>query len=367
MTRPPGHRPGQRPNEPTSSRTRSRTRRVTHSDARLSGRGQPRGRGVHDEAFVFDLHNDLLTKLTHSRYDIAKEHGKATYWNPLRLDLDLPRIKRGGIDALGCLMFSGFTFDKRRRRFWRQLDCARALAERLPDELVLARSAGEIRAAREAGKIAFVLGVEGSYAIDADVEGGVARLAEAGVRFLGPLWERDSAAGGSCRSRDDQGLTDVGRTLVRACNQAHILLDVAHAGKRTFWHLCEQSSQPVFSSHSGASVVHPHARNLDDDQLRAIAGSGGIIGVIFVAPYLGGAFCSIERIADHIEHVAAVAGEDAVALGSDFDGFLPLPRGLRDAADLPRVTQLLWRRGWKPPQLRKLLGENALRFFEHWE
>ena len=127
----------------------------------------------------------------------------------------------------------------------------------------------------------------------------------------------------------------MGRTLVRACNQAHILIDVAHAGKRTFWHLCEQSSQPVFSSHSGASVVHPHARNLDDDQLRAIAGSGGIIGVIFVAPYLGARSARFERIADHIEHVAAVAGEDAVALGSDFDGFLPLPRGLRDAADLP--------------------------------
>jgi membrane dipeptidase len=86
--------------------------------------------------------------------------------------------------------------------------------------------------------------------------------------------------------------------------------------------------------------------------------------VIFVAPYLGGAFCTVERIADHIEHVAAVAGEDAVALGSDFDGFLPLPRGLRDAADLPRLTQLLWQRGWRPPQLRKLLGENALRFFD---
>src|SRR6185312_7986127 len=83
---------------------------------------------VHAEAFVLDLHNDLLTKLTHSRYDFAREHAPATYYNPLRLDLDLPRIRRGGIDALGCLMFAGFRFDKGRNRFWRQLTCARKLA-----------------------------------------------------------------------------------------------------------------------------------------------------------------------------------------------------------------------------------------------
>src|SRR6185369_2976808 len=76
----------------------------------------------HREAFVFDLHNDLLTKLTHFGGDIAKEHGPAALWNPLRLDLDLPRIRRGGLDALGCLLFAGFRFDRRHRRFWRQLD-----------------------------------------------------------------------------------------------------------------------------------------------------------------------------------------------------------------------------------------------------
>jgi membrane dipeptidase len=323
----------------------------------------PEVEAFHREALVFDLHNDLLTKLTHFPHDLAKEHGKATYWNPLRLDLDLPRMRRGGIDALGCLMFSGFRFDAGRRRFWRQLEHARHLATIHPESLVLARDGAEIRAARASGRVAFVLGVEGSYAIDSDVWGGVARLAEAGVRFLGPLWERDSAAGGSCRSSVDGGLTLVGRELVRACEAHDIAIDVSHAGKKTFWDLVAASTRPVFSSHSGASAVHQHPRNLDDDQLRAIAASGGVVGVIFVAPYLGGAFCTIERIADHLEHVAAVVGEDGVALGSDFDGFLPLPRGLRDAADLPRLTQVLWTRGWRPDQLRKVLGENALRFF----
>src|ERR1700690_300710 len=111
----------------------------------------PEVEAFHREALVFDLHNDLLTKLTHFPHDLAKEHGKATYWNPLRLDLDLPRMRRGGIDALGCLMFSGFRFDAGRRRFWRQLEHARHLATIHPDSLVLARDGAEIRAARASG------------------------------------------------------------------------------------------------------------------------------------------------------------------------------------------------------------------------
>ena len=323
----------------------------------------PEVEAFHRDAFVFDLHNDLLTKLTHFPHDIGKRNGTATFWNPLRLDLDLPRIRQGGLNALGCMLFSGFRFDAGRRRFWRQLDCARALARDHADALVLARTMDEVTAARAAGRVAFVLGVEGSYAIDDDVEAGVARLADAGVRFIGPLWERDSAAGGSCRSRADRGLTEVGRRLVGACNARRILIDVAHAGKRTFWDLCGASTSPVFSSHSGAEAIHAHARNLDDEQLRAIGQAGGVVGVIFVASYLGGPFSTLERLADHIEHVAEVAGEDAVALGSDFDGFVPLSRGMRDAADLPRLTEVLWRRGWRAPRLTKLLGENARRYF----
>ena len=321
----------------------------------------------HRQTLVFDLHNDLLTKLTHFPHDITKQNGTATFWNPLRLDLDLPRIRQGGIDALGCLLFSGFRFDGGRKRFWRQLACARELARRHADALVLARTSDEIRAARAAGKVALMLGVEGSYAIDADPEAGVDQLAEAGVRYIGPLWERDSAAGGSCRSREDRGLTDVGRALVRRCNHHRIAIDVSHAGKRTFWDLHGEARLPVFSSHSGASGVHEHPRNLDDDQLRAIGRAGGIVVVIFVASYLGGLLVTIEALADHIEHVADVAGEDAVALGSDFDGFMTLPRGMRDSADLPRLTEVLWRRGWRGPRLAKLLGENALAFFARAE
>lgn len=318
---------------------------------------------LHQDALVVDLHNDVLTKLSHVRYDFQRRHGSAAYWNPFRLDLDLPKIRAGGLDALGCVMFSGFRLEAP-RRFWRQLDCARALVAAHPDALTLVDSAEALRRAKAEGRVGLFLGVEGSYVVETDVEASVSRLEEAGVRFLGPLWERDSRSGSSCRSRNDRGLTEVGRTLARACASRGILLDVAHASVKTFWDLADACPRMLFSSHSAASAVHPHPRNLEDDQIRAIARGGGVVGVIFVAPYVGGPFAPLARVADHIEHVASIGGEDAVALGSDFDGFMPLARGMRDAADLPRLTQLLFDRGWRAPQLRKLLGENALRFFD---
>lgn len=319
-------------------------------------------RRLHREALVFDLHNDLLTKISHVRYDLSRQHAAAAYWNPFRLDLDIPKMRAAGIAALGCLMFAGFRVGAA-RRFWRQLDAARALTERHPDDLTLARDAAGIRAARAAGRIALLLGVEGSYVVERDLDRDVPRLAAAGVRFLGPLWERDSLSGTSCRSREDRGLTELGRALVAACERHRIALDVSHASRRTFWDLARASTAPILASHSGAAGAHPHPRNLDDDQLREIARRGGVVGVVFVAPYVGGPFAALARVADHVEHIARVAGHDTVALGSDFDGFMPLPRGMRDARDLPCLTQILWDRGWREPELRKLIGENALRLF----
>jgi membrane dipeptidase len=323
----------------------------------------PEVAALHEDATVIDLHNDVLTKLSHVSYRFERRHRPAMFWNPARLDLDIPRIRAGGIDALGCLMFAGFRVAAS-RRFWRQLDEARRLVSRHAVDLALVDSPVALRAARAAGKVSLFLGVEGSYVVEKDIDANVARLVSAGVRFLGPLWERDSGAGSSCRARIDNGLTELGRRLVGACNQHDISLDVAHASRKTFWDIAAVSEKPVFSSHSGADGVHGHPRNLDDAQIREIARRGGIVGVIFVSPYLGSTFCAVPRIADHIEHVARVGGEDTVALGSDFDGFMPLARGMRDAADLPRLTQVLWDRGWREPTLRKLLGENALRFFD---
>jgi len=324
---------------------------------------RPEVAALHRDALVLDLHNDLLTKLVHGRYDIARRHTPAAVYNPLRLDIDLPRLREGGVDALGCLLFSGFRLAQK-QRFWAQLETFQMQLDRHA-ELAQARSPADVRAAKAAGRVALFLGVEGAYAIEDDPPA-LDRLAGAGVAFFGPLWMRSNAMGGSSNDGGrDGGLTARGRDLVRALNQRRILVDVSHASNRTVADLVDVSATPPFSSHSGCAAVKDHPRNLPDDLLRAISARGGVIGIIFAANFLGHAMtASLETIADHICHAVEVAGADHVALGSDFDGFVPLPRGLRDISDLPRLTEVLWRRGLPATDLRKILGENFLAYWE---
>jgi membrane dipeptidase len=317
----------------------------------------------HRDALVIDLHNDLLTKLVLRGGNLARRHGAQALYNPLAFDIDVPKLAEGGVDALGCLLFAGMGL-MARRRFWRQLEEFERLFEKHP-ELVRARSAADLRAAKAAGKVALFLGVEGALAVE-DEPAALERLAAAGVRFFGICWNKTNKAGVSSFDRHNGGgLSTVGRELIAGCNRLGIMVDVSHASKRTFWDLLDASTTPVFSSHSGCEAIKHHPRNLDDEQLRAVGKQGGVVGIIFAANFLGGLFEStVETICDHLEHVVEIAGEDAVALGSDFDGFVPLPRGMRDVRDLPRITQVLWRRGFGERRLKKLLGENFLRYFE---
>ena len=317
----------------------------------------------HRRAIVLDLHNDMLTKLVLRGGDLGRRHGAQGVYNPLAFDIDIPKLKEGGADGIGCLLFAGFGL-MAKKRFWAQLERFRALIAQHP-ELVQAKSGADIRRAKADGHIALWLGVEGALPVEEDLAV-VDTLAEAGVIFFGPCWNKTNRAGvSSADKRNHAGLSELGRRLVDKLDHAGIAIDVSHASRQTVWDLLESARTPPFSSHSGCMAVHKHHRNLEDDQLRAIAERGGVVGIIFASNYLGGTLtASLETLADHVEHAAKVCGEDGVALGSDFDGFVPLVRGMRDVADLPRLTQVLSKRGWSEPRLQKLLGENFLCYLD---
>ena len=317
----------------------------------------------HRRALVLDLHNDLLTKLVLRGGDLARRHGPQWFYDPLAFDIDLPKLKEGGVDGLGCLLFAGFGL-MAKQRFWAQLERFGELVA-AHDELRQVRDADEIRRCKVDGKIALWLGVEGALPIEEDLAV-VDRLAEAGVIFFGPCWNKTNRAGVSSADRKNAGgLSELGRALVTRLDERGVAIDVSHANVRTVDDLLACARTPVFSSHSGCMAVHRHHRNLDDRQLRAIGEQGGVIGIIFASNMLGGTLsASLETLANHIVHAANVAGEDAVSLGSDFDGFVPLVRGMRDVADLPRLTEVLTRRGWSPRKLEKLLGHNFLCYLD---
>jgi membrane dipeptidase len=225
----------------------------------------------------------------------------------------------------------------------------------------LATRAAELDRAEEEGALACVLGVEGAQALEGRVDR-VAELFRLGVRFMSLTHLSANPLGGaSTPGMRRRGLTPLGAEVVEAMGAAGMAVDVAHASPGLLGSLLGQAGTRLFCSHTGVAGAAPHWRNLPDTALRAIAARGGVVGILFGTTYLGGR--ELSDVVRHVDHALRVAGEEAVCLGSDFDGFVPLPRGMRDVTDLPRLTEQLLARGHSRRTVEKVLGRNLRRFF----
>jgi membrane dipeptidase len=206
-----------------------------------------------------------------------------------------------------------------------------------------------------------LLGIEGAHALEGDLDR-VEYFARRGVRYLGLLHFSANEAGypayGAGRS-DGSGLTAWGRDLVRRCEAASIIVDLAHINRVGFLDACAMAKRPPIVSHTGVTRAYQHWRNIDDEQIRAVAQRGGVVGIIFCPRFLGGD--SIDDVVRHLGHVIDVAGEDTPALGSDWDGMIVPTPDLRDAAHLPLLTDALLRAGFGERAIAKVLRGNALR------
>ena len=200
-------------------------------------------------------------------------------------------------------------------------------------------------------------GIEGAHALESDVRR-VREVSARGVVFIGPVHLTNNAFGGSS-SGSDRGLTALGKSLLTEMNRAGVLLDLAHASQKTFYESLALTELPPLVSHGGVRAVHDTWRNLEDAQIRAVASRGGVIGVMLAPPALREA--SLGEALRHIEHVIDVGGEDVVAIGSDFDGYVTPPIG---ADGLPVLTELMLRRGFSDERIRKVLGSNVLRLLQ---
>jgi membrane dipeptidase len=322
-------------------------------------------RAVHAAATPIDLHADT-PKLMLRGYDIHRAHRLRWPVSSFVGHLDLPRMRAGNLRAQ---FFGLWTFPMPKRGCaadtHRQLDVLERAAAAAPDELVLATSAEEIRSARAAGEARVGLrGIEGGQAL----EGSIANLeafARRGVRYLGLLHFSKNALGYPAMGwgRDDtQGLTSFGCEVVDACARLGVLVDLAHVNRRGFFDAVARRPGPLLVSHTGVAGVREHWRNIDDEQVRAVADSGGVVGIIFAPRFVGSA--GLGSVVDHLMHVVRAAGEDAVALGSDWDGFIAPCEGLGDASELPNLTEALLRRGMSAAAVHKLLGGNVLRVLD---
>ena len=229
--------------------------------------------------------------------------------------------------------------------------------EKNADRFTLVRTVADIDAAKREGKLAIAFDIEGMNSLDGEAYM-VSFYYRLGVRQMLFAYNLNNLAGSGCHDKDT-GLTDFGRQVIAEMNRVGMIVDLAHINRKGFFDALARRPGPLLVSHTGVAGQRPHWRNIDDEQVRAVAQKGGVVGVIFAPRYLGGD--GIERVCDHILHIIDVAGEDVPSLGSDFDGFVVPPIGLTDVAALPKLTAALSRRGLSRAALRKMLGENALR------
>jgi membrane dipeptidase len=330
---------------------------------------------LHRDALVIDSHNDSI--VSHIRRGHLSLTGQqkphltqleGTVWflrGPLETEayawhgqLSLPKMREGGIDA------AFFAVDV--TRAWKN-NLAYALdalgffdadVSEHPDEMVVARSAADIEEAKRSGRLAAVLVIENSDALEGSLN--VLRmLYHLGVRSIGITHNLSTwAAAGNLEARCGGGLTCFGVRLVEEMNRLGMLVDVSHIAERGFYDTLEVSGRPVIASHSCCATLCEHPRNLTDAQLRALAQNGGVVGITFVPCFVHDLEPCLERVLDQIDHAVVVAGIDHVGLGSDFDGG---GTALQDATEYPLITAGLLRRGYRSEDVRKILGENHLR------
>ncbi len=326
--------------------------------------GSEQARAFHGEHPPIDLHADTLMWARWLGYDLLTHHEPPIWRAAFGGHVDLPRLREGGLGAQFFSLVSLPVFGKTKglaRAVDEQIDVLREAIEQRPEELRLVRTAAEIQGCKADGAMGALLGIEGAHALEGDLER-VSAFAHRGVRYLGFLHFSANEAGypayGSGR-RDDCGLLPFGLELVGRCEAEGVLVDLSHINRRGLLDACAMAKKPLIVSHTGVLGAFAHWRNIDDVQLRAVADTGGVVGVVFCPRYLGGD--GVEPVVKHLLHILDVVGEDAPALGSDWDGFIVPTRELSDPRGLPLLTDALLRAGIPHRTLAKILRGNVMR------
>ena len=351
---------------------------------------------------IADLHCDTLLELQAGADLAHAPHGH----------VDLPRLRRGGVGLQVFVAVVSTTFPAGRavREAHALLDLLDEACDRHQQHVVRVTTADEAERAAAGGRIAAMPALENGHAIEEDLSK-LEALARRGIRYMTLTHSRHLAWAASSGEAGDGpgGLTAFGREVVAALHALGIVVDVSHVHERTFWDVVRIARKPVIASHSNAMALCRTSRNLEDDQIRAIADTGGLVGINFYPGFLdagyhgrraasaetlfaelerverenlddararieasrrlyrqwiaewGPAEADVERVCDHVEHVAQMAGSDGVAFGSDFDGIPEPPRDLPGCDAFPLVLERLRGRGWDDHRLRKLAWENPLR------
>jgi membrane dipeptidase len=357
---------------------------------------------IHRRAIVVDTHNDVTTPMTNNYFDL-----RGTPPPPYRTNIE--RMKKGGLTAEFFSLYirpwyvenGGST-----RRTLDMIDAVYRAVERNPRDLMIATSVADIRRAKQQGKIACLMGIEGGHAIE-DSLSTLREFYRLGVRYMTLTWNNTNNWADAGRGQKKHGgLSEFGREVVREMNRLGMMIDVSHVSDETMSDALDVSKAPIIASHSSARAISNVPRNIPDDLLRRIAKNGGVVHINFYSGFVDSQTVSrqsderekrlqaqqdaidakykddperraeesdkleqanplpplpISKLMDHFEHVIKVAGVDHVGIGADFDGANDMPQGAEDVSMLPNITYELLKRGYSERDIRKILGGNTLR------
>ena len=355
---------------------------------------------------LVDGHNDLPWAI---RAGFGSDPVLAALTRPVReTQTDLPRLSEGGVAAQFWSVYvpGTLTGDAAVTAVLEQIDIVHRMIQAYPEHLELALTAADVQRAFAAGKIASLLGAEGGHSIASSL--GVLRaLYRLGVRYMTLTHNSNVGWADSATDTPDAGgLTDFGRAVVREMQRIGMLVDLSHVAPSTMRDALDVAGAPLIFSHSSARALCDHPRNVPDEVLARLAVNGGVCMVTFVpafvspecAAWQAGLLAELDRrgldrrdmsawdavapeweaahpvpeatltqVADHIDHVRAVAGIDHIGIGGDYDGSAAMPTGLSDVSRYPALFAELLARGWTEPDCAALAGGNLLRVLQDAE
>ena len=235
------------------------------------------------------------------------------------------------------------------------------------------RSVNGLKHCLEHGIMAAIFHIEGAEAIDTHLET-LYVLHQAGLRSIGPVWSRQNAFGSGVpfsfphHPDSGDGLSPWGKDLVKACNELGILIDLSHITEKGFWDVYAISTKPLVATHSNVYALSKSARNLTDDQLKAIADTDGLVGLNFAVGFLredgkNEADTPLGLMVRHIDYLVEKLGIDRVGFGSDFDG-ATIPAEMGDVTGLPKLVDALRKHGYDEPALHNICYQNWIRVLE---
>ncbi|MEJ8841738.1 dipeptidase [Lacibacter sp. H375] len=365
---------------------------------------------LHKKAVLVDTHNDIPSSAIEKKVAFDTDLRGKTH-------SDLNRMFAGGVDAQMFSIFCGGEQKEPYNFANQEMDSVYAWVNRNPSKMKLVYTPDDFKKAMKEKKLATMFGVEGGHMIENDLTK-LDALYKRGMRYMTITWNNstpwatsaadETTPGGAANSEGKKGLTEFGKTVIKRMNDLGVMVDISHVGEQTFWDITKITTKPIIASHSCVWNLCKHRRNLKDDQIKAIAKSGGVIFLNFYAGFIDSTFetkrnamlkqyqpeidslikqnvqpdyarimtaekykdkltsilPSISVLLDHLDYIVKLVGVDHVGMGSDFDGIEAPPLELNGVEDYPLITKALLERGYSKKDIHKILGGNFIRVFE---